>query len=232
MAELLQCENVWKSYGGKNVLMNLNLHVQSGRIVGLLGPNGSGKTTLMKLVNGLLVPNQGKILIDGFEPGVESKKRVSYLPDANYLPDWMRVQDLVAMFADFYQDFDAAKAAEMLGDLKISGGDRLKTLSKGTKEKVQLILAMSRQAQLYMLDEPIGGVDPAARDYILHTIISNYSENAAVIISTHLISDIEQVLDEAVFLRDGQIMLHKSVDAIREEDGKSVDDLFREVFRC
>ena len=232
MAELLQCENVWKSYGGKNVLMNLNLHVQSGRIVGLLGPNGSGKTTLMKLVNGLLVPNQGKILIDGFEPGVESKKRVSYLPDANYLPDWMQVQDLVAMFADFYQDFDAAKAAEMLGDLKISGGDRLKTLSKGTKEKVQLILAMSRQAQLYMLDEPIGGVDPAARDYILHTIISNYSENAAVIISTHLISDIEQVLDEAVFLRDGQIMLHKSVDAIREEDGKSVDDLFREVFRC
>ena len=232
MAELLQCENVWKSYGGKNVLMNLNLHVQSGRIVGLLGPNGSGKTTLMKLVNGLLVPNQGKILIDGFAPGVESKKRVSYLPDANYLPDWMRVQDLVAMFADFYQDFDAAKAAEMLGDLKISGGDRLKTLSKGTKEKVQLILAMSRQAQLYMLDEPIGGVDPAARDYILHTIISNYSENAAVIISTHLISDIEQVLDEAVFLRDGQIMLHKGVDAIREEDGKSVDDLFREVFRC
>lgn len=232
MAELLRCENVWKSYGGKNVLMNLNLQIQSGRIVGLLGPNGSGKTTLMKLVNGLLVPNQGKILIDGFEPGVESKKRVSYLPDANYLPDWMRVQDLVAMFADFYQDFDAAKAAEMLGDLKISGGDRLKTLSKGTKEKVQLILAMSRQAQLYMLDEPIGGVDPAARDYILHTIISNYSENAAVIISTHLISDIEQVLDEAVFLRDGQIMLHKSVDEIREEDGKSVDDLFREVFRC
>lgn len=232
MAELLRCENVWKSYGGKNVLMNLNLQIQSGRIVGLLGPNGSGKTTLMKLVNGLLVPNQGKILIDSFEPGVESKKRVSYLPDANYLPDWMRVQDLVAMFADFYQDFDAAKAAEMLGDLKISGGDRLKTLSKGTKEKVQLILAMSRQAQLYMLDEPIGGVDPAARDYILHTIISNYSENAAVIISTHLISDIEQVLDEAVFLRDGQIMLHKSVDEIREEDGKSVDDLFREVFRC
>ena len=232
MAELLRCENVWKSYGGKNVLMNLNLQIQSGRIVGLLGPNGSGKTTLMKLVNGLLVPNQGKILIDGFEPGVESKKRVSYLPDANYLPDWMRVQDLVAMFADFYQDSDAAKAAEMLGDLKISGGDRLKTLSKGTKEKVQLILAMSRQAQLYMLDEPIGGVDPAARDYILHTIISNYSENAAVIISTHLISDIEQVLDEAVFLRDGQIMLHKSVDEIREEDGKSVDDLFREVFRC
>ena len=232
MDDLLRCENVWKSYGGKNVLMNLNLQVQGGRIVGLLGPNGSGKTTLMKLVNGLLVPNQGKILVDGFEPGVESKKRVSYLPDANYLPDWMRVQDLAAMFADFYEDFDGAKAVEMLDALKISGGDRLKTLSKGTKEKVQLILAMSRQAELYMLDEPIGGVDPAARDYILNTIISNYSENAAVVISTHLIGDIEQVLDEAVFLRDGQVMLHKSVDEIREEDGKSVDDLFREVFKC
>lgn len=232
MADLLRCDNVWKGYGGKNVLMNLNLQVQGGRIVGLLGPNGSGKTTLMKLVNGLLVPNQGKITIDGFEPGVESKKIVSYLPDASYLPDWMKVEDLVAMFTDFYVDFDAGKAAAMLGDLKISGGERLKTLSKGTKEKVQLILAMSRQAKLYMLDEPIGGVDPAARDYILNTIIGNYSENAAVIISTHLISDIEQVLDEAVFLRDGQVMLHKSVDEIREGDGKSVDDLFREVFRC
>ena len=232
MTDLLRCENVWKGYGSKNVLTGVNLQIQGGRIVGLLGPNGSGKTTLMKLVNGLLVPNQGSILIDGYAPGPESKKLVSYLPDANYLPDWMRVQDLVVMFADFYADFDAAKAAQMLKDLKISGSERLKTLSKGTKEKVQLILAMSREAQLYMLDEPIGGVDPAARDSILHTIISNYSENAAVLISTHLISDIEQLLDEAVFLRDGQIMLHKSVDAIREEDGKSVDDLFREVFRC
>ena len=232
MADLLVCENLWKSYSGRHVLTDLNLRVQSGRIVGLLGPNGSGKTTLMKLVNGLLVPNQGKILVDGFEPGVESKKIVSYLPDANYLPDWMTVERLVSMFADFYADFDANKAVEMLNALKISGGERLKTLSKGTKEKVQLILAMSRKAKLYMLDEPIGGVDPAARDYILNTIIGNYSENATVVISTHLISDIEQVLDEAVFLRDGQIMLHKSVDAIREEDGKSVDDLFREVFRC
>ena len=170
--------------------------------------------------------------MNGFAPGPESKKRVSYLPDASYLPDWMQVQDLVKMFADFYADFDAAKAAEMLQTLKISGTERLKTLSKGTKEKVQLILAMSRRAELYLLDEPIGGVDPAARDYILNTIIGNYSENATVILSTHLIADIEQVLDEAVFLRDGRIMLHKSVDEIRAEDGKSVDDLFREVFRC
>ena len=214
------------------MLQGLNLQVSGGRIVGLLGPNGSGKTTLMKLINGLLVPNQGKILVNGFAPGPESKKRVSYLPDASYLPDWMQVQDLVKMFADFYADFDAAKAAEMLQTLKISGTERLKTLSKGTKEKVQLILAMSRRAELYLLDEPIGGVDPAARDYILNTIIGNYSENATVILSTHLIADIEQVLDEAVFLRDGRIMLHKSVDEIRAEDGKSVDDLFREVFRC
>ena len=214
------------------MLQGLNLRVSGGRIVGLLGPNGSGKTTLMKLINGLLVPNQGTILVDGFAPGPESKKRVSYLPDASYLPDWMQVQDLVKMFADFYADFDAAKAAEMLQSLKISGMERLKTLSKGTKEKVQLILAMSRRAELYLLDEPIGGVDPAARDYILNTIIGNYSENATVILSTHLSADIEQVLDEAVFLRDGRIMLHKSVDEIRAEDGKSVDDLFREVFRC
>ena len=232
MSELLLCENVYKSFGGKRVLQGLNLQVSGGRIVGLLGPNGSGKTTLMKLINGLLVPNQGKILVNGFAPGPESKKRVSYLPDASYLPDWMQVQDLVKMFADFYADFDAAKAAEMLQTLKISGTERLKTLSKGTKEKVQLILAMSRRAELYLLDEPIGGVDPAARDYILNTIIGNYSENATVILSTHLIADIEQVLDEAVFLRDGRIMLHKSVDEIRAEDGKSVDDLFRQVFRC
>ena len=232
MADLLVCERLWKGYGGRQVLTDLNLNVQGGRIVGLLGPNGSGKTTLMKLVNGLLVPDSGKILVDGFAPGVESKKRVSYLPDADYLPDWMTVDRLVNMFRDFYGDFDEAKAREMLSALKISAGDRLKTLSKGTKEKVRLILAMSRKAELYMLDEPIGGVDPAARDYILRTIIGNYSENAAVIISTPLIYDIEQVLDEAVFLRGGQIMLHKSVDAIREEDGKSVNDLFREVFRC
>ena len=232
MADLLVCERLWKGYGGRQVLTDLNLNVQGGRIVGLLGPNGSGKTTLMKLVNGLLVPDSGKILVDGFAPGVESKKRVSYLPDADYLPDWMTVDRLVNMFRDFYVDFDEAKAREMLSALKISAGDRLKTLSKGTKEKVRLILAMSRKAELYLLDEPIGGVDPAARDYILRTIIGNYNENAAVIISTHLIYDIGQVLDEAVFLRGGQIMLHKSVDAIREEDGKSVNDLFREVFRC
>lgn len=229
---ILECKDLTKYYDRTLGLDHLSLQLEPGRIVGLLGPNGSGKTTLMKLINGLLVPNQGKILVNGFAPGPESKKRVSYLPDASYLPDWMQVQDLVKMFADFYADFDAAKAAEMLQTLKISGTERLKTLSKGTKEKVQLILAMSRRAELYLLDEPIGGVDPAARDYILNTIIGNYSENATVILSTHLIADIEQVLDEAVFLRDGRIMLHKSVDEIRAEDGKSVDDLFREVFRC
>ena len=232
MAELLLCENVYKSFGGKRVLQGLNLQVSGGRIVGLLGPNGSGKTTLMKLINGLLVPNQGKILVNGFAPGPESKKRVSYLPDASYLPDWMQVQDLVKMFADFYADFDAAKAAEMLQTLKISGTERLKTLSKGTKEKVQLILAMSRQAKLYLLDEPIGGVDPAARDYILDTIIRNYNPEASVIISTHLIADVEKVLDEVLFIDRGQILLQSSVDAIREEKGMSVDALFREVYKC
>lgn len=230
--DILRCEHIWKGYGAKNVLMDLDLNVQGGRIVGLLGPNGCGKTTLMKLVNGLLVPNQGEIFIDMYNPGPESKRIVSYLPDANYLPDWMRVDHLMDMFVDFYDNFDRKKAEEMLKALNISGSERLKTLSKGTKEKVQLILAMSRRARLYMLDEPIGGVDPAAREYILNTIIGNYSEDAAVVITTHLISDIEPILDEAVFLRDGKVVLHKSVDAIREEDGKSVDELFREVFRC
>lgn len=232
MDELLTCTALSKWYGPKRALDQLELHVGRGKIIGLLGPNGSGKTTLIKMANGLLVPSTGTIQINGKAPGPESKKVVSYLPDANYLPNWMTVRKLVGMFADFYPDFDRSKAEEMLRDLKIADSERLKHLSKGTKEKVQLILAMSRQAQLYLLDEPIGGVDTAARDYILNTIIGNYSENATVILSTHLIADIEQVLDEAVFLRDGRIMLHKSVDEIRAEDGKSVDDLFREVFRC
>jgi ABC-2 type transport system ATP-binding protein len=197
-----------------------------------LGPNGSGKTTFIKICNALLTPSEGKILIDGFEPGVETKKVVSYLPEKSYLNDWMKVSEIVEFFKDFYADFNRDKAYDMLGRLKIDAKTRLKTLSKGTKEKVQLVLVMSREAKLYLLDEPIGGVDPAARDYILETIISNYSENAAVIISTHLIADIERILDDVIFLKDGKVILSKSVDEVRDESGKSIDALFREVFRC
>ena len=200
--------------------------------IGLLGPNGSGKTTVIKLLNGLLQPTSGTVTIDGQAPGIHTHSVVSYLPDRAYLNDWMKVCDLIDFFADFYADFDRVKANDMLKTLDISPLSRLKTLSKGTKEKVQLILVMSRQAQLYLLDEPIGGVDPAARDYILDTIISNYTENATVVISTHLIADIEKVLDEVVFISAGQIALQSSVDDIREGQGKSVDTLFREVFRC
>ena len=227
MSQLLECHKLTKRYGKKEVLNGLELSIERGRIVGLLGPNASGKTTLMKLANGLLVPNSGEILINGLRPGAQTRSMVSYLPDANYLPDWMSVEGLVKMFADFYEDFDKEKANEMLGRLEINGKEKLKTLSKGTKEKVQLILAMSRKAELYLLDEPIGGIDPAAREYIL-----NYSENATVIISTHLIADIEPILDEVLFIRDGQIILHHTVDEIREFEQKSVDELFREVYKC
>ena len=226
MSEVVKCENLTKRYGGLTALDQVSFTLESGRIIGLLGPNGSGKTTLIKLANGLLVPSDGKIYLGGFEPGVESKSIVSYLPDANYLPTWME------MFEDFYNDFDIEKAKEMVGTLNLSMNSRLKTLSKGNKEKVQLILAMSRKAKVYFLDEPIGGVDPAARDFILNTIITNYSEDATVVLSTHLISDIERVLDEVLFLDRGHLLFHRSVDEIRETEGKSVDQLFREVFRC
>jgi len=208
------------------------LSLERGKIVGLLGPNGSGKTTMIKLASGLLTPTSGEILISGTNPGIETKKIVSYLPERTYLNDWMRVSDIICLFKDFYSNFNADKAFEMLKRLDINPQDRLKTMSKGTKEKVQLILVMSREAELYLLDEPIGGVDPAARDYILNTIISNYNENATVVISTHLIADIEQVLDHVVFISSGKIALSLSVDEIREEQGKSVDALFREVFKC
>ena len=206
--------------------------MSGGRFVGLLGPNGSGKTTLIKLINGLIQPTAGSVLVDGQAPGVHTHSVVSYLPDRAYLNDWMRVADLMDFFADFYADFDRVKANDMLQSLRINALDRLKTLSKGTKEKVQLILTMSRKAKLFLLDEPIAGVDPAARDYILNTILSNYSEDAAVLLSTHLIADIERVLDEVIFLKNGVMTLHESVDTIREEHGKSVDMLFREVFAC
>ena len=232
MSELLTCEGLTKHYGAKTALDGVDLHIGFGKIVGLLGPNGSGKTTLIKLANGLLQPDSGSIRIAGMKPGVESKAIVSYLPDADWLPGWMRVEQLVKMFGDFYKDFDPARANEMLASLELSPKDVLKTLSKGNREKVQLILAMSRNARLYLLDEPIGGVDPAARDYILHTILSNYSKDATVLISTHLIEDIEPVLDEAIFLKEGTIFAHRSVDEIRENEGMSVDAYFREVFKC
>ena len=233
MNELLSCEALTKCYQkDKAALENVDLHIGFGRIVGLLGPNGSGKTTLIKLANGLLQPSAGSIRIAGMTPGPDTKAIVSYLPDADWLPDWMRVEQLVEMFHDFYADFDPARAGEMLAKLELDPKAPLKTLSKGNKEKVQLILAMSRAAKLYLLDEPIGGVDPAARDYILNTIISNYSKDATVVISTHLIEDIEPVLDEAVFLKDGRIFAHRAVDDIRETEGKSVDAYFREVFKC
>lgn len=210
----------------------MDLTVPKGRIVGLLGPNGSGKSTLIKLANGLLTPTQGTILVDGKEPGIETKKIVSYLPERTYLTEWMTVQDMLDLFNDFYADFNIAKARDMLARLNIQTKARIKTMSKGTKEKVQLILVMSREAQLYLLDEPIGGVDPAARDYILNTIIANYNENATVLISTHLISDVEQILDDVIFINQGSVVLTSSVDDIREKQDKSVDALFREVFRC
>ena len=231
MAELLRCDGITKKYGPLIALNNIDLSIEGGRIIGLLGPNGSGKTTLIKLINGLLTPTSGSLTVCGGAPGVETKKVVAYLPDSNYPNSWMTVGQLVDMFCDFYEDFRRDTAIEMLTRLGITTGVRLKTLSKGNKEKVSLILVMSRSAKLYVLDEPIAGVDPATRDYIISTIIGNYNPEASVIISTHLISDIEQVRDEVIFINNGNIVLHKSVDAIREESGKSADELFREVFK-
>ena len=241
MSKILTCEHLTKAYGKEKTALNgIDLNLDFGRIVGLLGPNGSGKTTLLKLANGLLQPTEGVVKIAGMIPGPETKEIVSYLPDTDWLPDWMRVEELVNMFRDFYGTpceakayigFDAAKANEMLARLNIDPKARLKTLSKGTKEKVQLVLAMSRAAKLYLLDEPIGGVDPATRDYIIHTILTNYNENASLVISTHLIADVENVLDDVIFINKGRVLLQQSVDQIRQEKGCSVDELFREVFR-
>ena len=229
---ILECIGLSKRFGKVQALEEINLKVEPGRVIGLLGPNGSGKTTLIKLANGLLTPSQGEILIDGMAPGRESKAIVSYLSDKEYLPDWMSARQLMDFFEDFYEDFDRARAEEMLRHLGIDETMRIKQMSKGTREKVQLILVMSRQAKLYLLDEPIGGVDPATRDYILDTIIRNYNPSAAVVISTHLIADVEQVLDEVIFIQNGRVTLQASVDEIREEQGKSVDQYFREVFKC
>lgn len=232
MSILFECKDLRKNYGKNQALKGLNLQIESGQIVGLLGPNGSGKTTHIKLANGLLTKNGGELYIDGKEVGVETKKIVSYLPERTYLDVHSKVKDVIEFFKDFYSDFEENRAYDMLSKLNINPNDKLKTMSKGTREKVQLILVMSRQAKLYFLDEPIGGVDPAARDYILNTIISNYNPEAAVIISTHLISDIEKVLDDVVMIKNGELVMHKKVDEIREEYGKSVDEVFREVFRC
>lgn len=231
MSELLHCQDLTKKYGGLTALDNLNLTVESGKIIGLLGPNGSGKTTFIKLVNGLLTPTWGSIWIDGKITGVDSKKIVSYLPDNSFLNSWMSVSQIVDFFCDFYDDFRKDLAYEMFKKLNIEPSRKLKTLSKGNKEKVCLILIMSRNAKLYVLDEPIAAVDPAARDYVISTIINNYNPEASVIISTHLIADIEPILDEAIFLNHGKVVLHKSVEDIRTEYGKSVDELFREEFR-
>ncbi len=232
MNTVLECKDLVKYFGSTKALDRVNLNITQGRIVGLLGPNGSGKSTFIKICNDLLTATAGEILIGGLRPGVETKKFVSFLPEKNYLNDWMKVSQIVAFFKDFYSDFDSGKAFDMLNRLNIDPNSRLKTLSKGTKEKVQLVLVMSREARLYLLDEPIGGVDPAARDYILDTILRNYNENATVILSTHLISDIETILDDIIFLKEGQVVLTKTVDEIRDESGKSVDALFREVFKC
>ncbi|KLU60921.1 SkfA peptide export ATP-binding protein SkfE [Peptococcaceae bacterium CEB3] len=232
MSAILECESLSKRFGNKPALSDVSLEVARGQIVGLLGPNGSGKSTLIKLANGLLTPSNGKILVGGREPDIETKKIISYLPERTYLNDWMRVHEIIEFFSDFYADFKPEKAYDMLKRLSIDPQDRLKTMSKGTKEKVQLILVMSREADLYLLDEPIGGVDPAARDYILQTILSNYNENGTIIISTHLISDIEKILDYVIFINQGRVALTSSVDDIRDNQGKTVDALFREVFKC
>ena len=229
---ILTCDNLTKQYGTVQALDHVNLSIEPGRIVGLLGPNGSGKSTMIKLANGLLTPTEGQILIDGKVPGVETKAIVSYLPERTYLANWMSVRQILDFFQDFYDDFDRERAEKMLDHLKIAQTQRIKQMSKGTREKVQLILVMSRRAKLYLLDEPIGGVDPAARDYILNTIIGNYDPSAAVVISTHLIADVEQLLDEVVFINGGHIIRHTPVDEIREQMGMSVDALFREEFKC
>ena len=232
MRPILECQRLTKKYGDFFALSDLTLSLERGQIIGLLGPNGSGKTTLIKLANGLLIPTDGHIMINGLAPGPETKKIVSYLPDRSFFNGHMRVKDMLSYYSDFYSNFSMERAVRMLSALEIDRNARLDALSKGMKEKVQLVLVMSRDADLYILDEPIGGVDPAARDYILQTILTNYNENATVLISTHLISDIENVLDRVLFLQNGQLTLNATADEVRTEYGKSVDALFREVFKC
>ena len=232
MESIVQCMGLTKNYGRKIALNQIYLNLERGRIIGLLGPNGSGKTTLIKIMNGLLRPTAGEILINGQRPGIDTKYRISYLPERTYLYPGMKVMEIVEYFQDFYPDFQVDRAYDMLARLQIQPYERLKNLSKGTKEKVQLILVMSRNADLYVLDEPIAGVDPASRDYILHTIVGNYNRNATILLSTHLISDVENILDDVVFIRQGNIVLQAGAEQIRRNEGKSVDRFFREVFAC
>lgn len=230
--DLIEFKNVDKCFGKKKALDNISINIESGKIYGLLGPNGSGKTTMIKLINNLLSPSNGEVLVKGLKPGIESKKIVSYLPERTYLNMNMKVIELLKFFSDFYEDFDKEKALELLKKLNIEPNDKLKTMSKGTKEKVQLIVVMSRKADIYILDEPIGGVDPASRDYILETILNNYNEGASIIISTHLISDIEKILDDVIFINKGKIVLNETAENIRVNKKTTIDALFREEFRC
>ena len=232
MNAIYEVHGLTKRYGRTAALNGVDFAVTPGKLVGLLGPNGSGKTTLLKIANGLLTPSSGQLLIDGKAPGPDTRRLVSYLPERTYFADWMTALQLLAFFGDFYDDFDRGAAVQMMQRLGIQPKQQIKQMSKGTREKVQLILVMSRKAKLYLLDEPIGGVDPATRDFILNTIISNYNPEAAVVISTHLIGDIEPVLDEAIFLKEGKIFAHRTVDEIRETEGMSVDEYFREGFKC
>lgn len=229
---LLECKNVCKNYGQKEALKDISISLPSGKIVGLLGKNGSGKTTLIKAINGLLSIDKGEILVDGKVVGTESKKIISYLPERTYLSMHKKVKDIIEYFSDFYEDFDSDKAYKLLDNLKIKADDKLSVMSKGMKEKVQLVLVMSRKAKLYILDEPMGGVDPATRDYILNTILNNFDEGSTILMSTHLISDIERVLDEVIFIDDGKIMRYEDADKLRNESGKSIDEVFREEFKC
>ena len=232
MSDIVQISGLNKSYGYKQIIKDMNLNLEGGKIIGLLGPNGSGKSTLIKILGGVLKPDSGNVTIDGKQIGIDTKRIVSYLPERTYLSPSMKVREAISMFADFYEDFRTERAEEILNRLNINLNDTIKSLSKGTREKVQLVLVMSRDALVYLLDEPMGGVDPAAREYILKTILSNYNENACVIISTHLISDVEKVLDQVLFIQNGNVILNSTVDEIRDEKKESVDALFREVFTC
>lgn len=230
--EVLKCTNLCKSFGDKEVLKNVNLEIKEGRIIGLLGKNGTGKSTLIKLINDLLTATSGEILIKGEKIGVESKKIISYLPERTYLDKSWTVDEVIRFFGEFYDNFDAEKARRLLSDLSLNPKMKLSKMSKGMQEKVQLVLVMSRSADLYILDEPLGGVDPATREYILDTILSNFSEGATVLLSTHLISDIERILDEVIFINDGEIVLHEDADELRERENASIDEIFRRMFRC